>query len=62
MPTERTRTSNMYRYNFYLPRQHYDALTRAAEKRGVSRSELLRVILTAAFKLDKADDQTPSSQ
>jgi hypothetical protein len=61
---------SMHRYNFFLHTDEYDALTKAAERRRVSRSQLLRDILDRVFKLNPppadepaaTNDQTTSSQ
>jgi hypothetical protein len=64
---------SMHRYNFFLHSDEYEALTKAAERRRVSRSQLLRDILDRVFKLNPppadderttatSSDQTPPSQ
>jgi hypothetical protein len=46
-----TTTPKMKRFNYFLAEDQHEALTRAAARRRVSRSQLLRDILDRVFKL-----------
>jgi hypothetical protein len=52
---------SMHRYNFFLHSDEYDALTKAAARRRVSRSQLLRDILDRVFKLTPPTTDEPAS-
>lgn len=51
MSTDREH-GTMKRYNFFMHTDIYEALTKAAERRRVSRSQLLRDILVKVLRLD----------